>query len=534
VAKVTGASYEGPLTTRAARIVRVLTRHGVRDLFVPGEDEAATHARARRLRLALEELGPTFAKLGQLLSTRPDLLPQAFVEEFARLQDDVTPLSEEEAVSVMEQELGIPWEDVFDSIEAQPLAAGTIGQVHRATLENGERVVVKVQRPAAEQEILKDLGLLELLAEKTAGRAVFRRVVDIPAVVEHLSASLRRELDFALEAENVERLRAVLTPYDRLDVPRVYEALSTSRLLVLEEVQGVPVLKAADSPARREAARQLLESYYRQVLSDGFFHADPHPGNLLWWREKIYFLDLGMVGEVGPELRETLLLLLMAFWQEDVAFVADAVLLLAGEEQRPDLDIGAFEAELGELLAHYRHASLQEIQLGPVLQGITGIAAQHGVRRPASLALTGKALAQMQLAAAELDPSLDPFSVAGRFFVRLLAERVRAAANPQRVFYEARKFQVRTTRFVEAVERLSGTRPGPRLQVEFRGTDPLEETIRRAGRRLALAITAGAAILASGITAASAEAADWIPVTLAGAGGAVLVGLLVDIARTRR
>jgi ubiquinone biosynthesis protein len=270
------------------------------------------------------------------------------------------------------------------------------------------------------------------------------------------------------------------------------------------------------------------------VLSDGFFHADPHPGNLLWWREKIYFLDLGMVGEVGPELRETLLLLLMAFWQEDVAFVADAVLLLAGEEQRPDLDIGAFEAELGELLAHYRHASLQEIQLGPVLQGITGIAAQHGVRLPASLALTGKALAQMQLAAAELDPSLDPFSVAGRFFVRLLAERVRAAANPQRVFYEARKFQVRTTRFVEAVERLSGTRPGPRLQVEFRGTDPLEETIRRAGRRLALAITAGAAILASGITAASAEAADWIPVTLAGAGGAVLVGLLVDIARTRR
>jgi nucleotide-binding universal stress UspA family protein len=284
---------EGRLLGRAAQIGRVLTQYGL-----DARRAASTSERASRLRTALEELGPTFAKLGQILSTRPDLLPPEVVEELAKLQDHVAPLPEAEVVRLMEEELRVPWEDVFESIDSEPLAAGTIGQVHRATLESGERVVVKVQRPRAREEIMRDLGLLELFAEKALAREALRGTVDIPALVEHLSHSLRRELDFLQEAANVERMREVLEPYDRLDVPRLYPDLSTSRLLVQEFIDGVPLLRAPDGEERRDAARQLLEAFYRQLLADGFFHADPHPGNLLWSNGTIYFLDLGMVGEL--------------------------------------------------------------------------------------------------------------------------------------------------------------------------------------------------------------------------------------------
>ncbi|HEX8100274.1 MAG TPA: AarF/UbiB family protein, partial [Actinomycetota bacterium] len=306
---------EGHLLGRAADIGKVMAKLGVREVFTrsrPG-DEETTRTRARRFRMALEELGPTFAKLGQMLSTRPDLLPAEFVEELSTLQDHVPPMGEEEVVRVMEQELGVPWEDVFESIVARPLAAGTIAQVHRATMADGERVVVKVQRPNARQDIMRDLGLLKMFSEKTAERQAFRSVVDMGAIFEHLSASLQRELDFRQEARNIEKMRQVLTPYPRLDVPRVFTDFSTDRLLVLEEIQGVPIRQATEGAARKEAAHQMLESYYRQILTDGFFHADPHPGNLMWWNDKIYFLDFGMVGELGADVRELLILLLMSF-----------------------------------------------------------------------------------------------------------------------------------------------------------------------------------------------------------------------------
>jgi len=314
----------------------------------------------------------------------------------------------------------------------------------------------------------------------------------------------------------------------------VYEDLSSARLLVMEEIQGVPIRQAPQVDARAEAARQLLESYYAQILKDGFFHADPHPGNLLWWQDTIYFLDFGMVGEVGPEVRELLILLLMAFWQEDVAFLSDVTLMIAGEDQRADLDLASFQAELGELLAKYRHLSLTDIQLGPILQEITEISIRHDVRLPASLALTGKALAQMQLATAELDPTLDPFSVAGSFVMKGLLGRVRESADPKRIFYEAQKLKVRAGRLIEAVERLAGSRPGPKLTVNFRGTERLEDTIRRAGRRLALALSAGGALVATAITASSIHVALWVPITLGVLGGALTLGLVADLLRRRR
>jgi ubiquinone biosynthesis protein len=519
---VTTHEVDGRLLGRAAHIARVLGKYGLKER---GSADVPLRERAHNLRSALEELGPTFAKLGQILSTRPDLLPPEVIDELSTLQDQVPPLTEAEVVSVMEEELGVPWEDVFESIDPEPLAAGTIGQVHRATLETGEPVVVKVQRPGAKDEIMRDLGLLELFAQKAEHRAAMRRLVDIPAVIDHLSESLKRELDFRQEAANIARLREVLGPYSRLDVPGVYEQLSSSRLLVLEFIDGVPVRQAPDVPEKRGAARQLIESYYRQVLVDGFFHADPHPGNLLWSEGKVYFLDCGMVGEVEPRVRELMLLLVMAFWQEDDAFLAEIVLQLSGQDV-PDLDFEAFQREIGGLFEGVRGQSLTEIQLGPVLQGITEVSAGHDVRLPASLALTAKALAQMQLAAAELDPELDPFSVVGRFLLKTFAGRIRQSADPKRLFYEAQKVRVRFTRFVESIERMTGARPGPRFQVDFPAMASLETSIRRAVRRLALAAGAAATIVATGFSAASPDAPAWLPTTM-GIGAAVLSGLLI-------
>src|SRR6058998_2299229 len=453
---------EPHLAARGTRIATVMAKHGVKALFGrPGEDGATgRRGQARHLRSALEELGPTFAKLGQVLSTRPDLLPTEFIEELATLQDNVPPLTEEEVVRVMEQELGVPWEDVFDTIDPAPLAAGTIAQVHRATLTGGERVVVKVQRPTAREEIEQDLALLELFAEKVSDRPGLKQVIDMGAVFEHLSGSLHRELDFRQEASNIERMAEVLKAYSRLEVPGVDAGLSTSRLLVMEEIQGTPISKAPQGPERKEAARQLLESYYKQILVDGFFHADPHPGNLMWWKDTIYFLDFGMVGEVGADMREQLMLLLMAFWQEDVGFLTDVSLMLAGAIDRSDLDVTKFQEEIGELMAKYRTSSLADIQLGPILQEMTEVSIRHDVPLPASLALTGKALAQMQLATAQLDPELDPFDVAGRFLMRSVLAQMGGKLDPKALFYQSQRLKVRFLRMVEAIERLIGARPG--------------------------------------------------------------------------
>jgi ubiquinone biosynthesis protein len=526
---------EGRLLGRAWRIGRVMVKAGVRELLTRSQpdDEEAMREAARRFRTALDELGPTFAKLGQILSTRPDLLPPPFMEELASLQEQVTPLIEAEVVSVMEQELGVPWEDVFEGIDAEPLAAGTIAQVHRATLESGERVVVKVQRPTAEQDILQDLGLLEMFAQKAAERPALRQVFDVPAIVAHLSASLRRELDFGHEAANILRMHEVLEPFPRLDVPDVYEEYSTPRLLVMQEIQGVPVRETPYGPAREEAARQLLESYYHQVMTEGFFHADPHPGNMKWWKEKIYFLDLGMVGEVDAELRELVLLIMLAFSQRDAAFLSEVVLMLADADSDV-VDVAAFRDDLERLIGRYRDLSLRELRLGPMLQEVTEISVRRNVRVPASLALMGKAFGQMQMAAAELDPTLDPFSVAETFVLRNTLRQLAGSLDPKKVFYETQKARIRLVRLLEAVEGSVGARPGARLQVDFRGTEPLEESITWASRRLSLALGLGGALVGAAVTANAERVPRWVPALMGTVGSALAAGLLVDRSRRRR
>jgi predicted unusual protein kinase regulating ubiquinone biosynthesis (AarF/ABC1/UbiB family)/nucleotide-binding universal stress UspA family protein len=532
--KVDIPSFEPRLVARATHIATVMAKHGLKELFgQSGErDVIIRRQQAKRLREALEELGPTFSKLGQVLSTRPDLLPVEYIEELALLQSHVPPMPESEVVRVSEQELGVPWEDVFESIDPKPLAAGTIAQVHRATLENGDRVVIKVQRPTARAEIEQDLALLEVFAEKVGKRPALNQVIDMEAVFKHLSTSLQRELDFRQEADNIGRMQGVLADYHRLAVPAVHRDLSTSRLLVMEEIQGIPIKQAPAGSERVEAARQLLESYYKQIIVDGFFHADPHPGNLMWWKDRIYFLDFGMVGAIGADLREHLLLMLMALWQEDAAFLTDVTLMMTGAVNRRDLDVQKFQSEVGNVMAKFRSADLSEMQIGPILQEMSVVSLRHGVPLPASLTLAIKALAQVQLATAELDPTLDPFEVAGKFLMRSVVKRMGTVLNPKTLVYQSLKFKVRAMRVIEAVETLVGARAGEKLVVNFRAST-LEDMVHRTGRRLVLGLTAAASILASGLTVTSTGVADWVPITFGIVAGLLTIGLVIDLLRGR-
>ncbi|MDL1864895.1 universal stress protein [Betaproteobacteria bacterium PRO5] len=527
-------SFKPRLGARATHIAAVMAKHGLTELFSQSDpDISIRRQQARRLRSALEELGPIFSKLGQVLSTRPDLLPIEYIEELVLLQSRVPPMTESEVVRVSEQELGVPWEDVFKSFDPNPLAAGTIAQVHRATLETGDRVVVKVQRPTARADIEQDLALFEMFAEKVGKRPALNQVINMEDVFKHLSTSLHRELDFRQEANNIERMRTVLADYDRLAVPSVHWDLSTSQLLVMEEIQGIPIKQAPAGPERIQAARQLLESYYKQIIVDGFFHADPHPGNLMWWKDRIYFLDFGMVGAVGADLREHLLLMLMALWQEDAGFLTDVTLMMTNAVNSSDFDVARFQSEIGEVMAKYRAASLAEMQIGPLLQEMSTVSLRHGVPLPASLTLATKALAQVQLATAELDPALDPYDVAGKYLMRLMVKRIGAALNPKTFVYQSQKLKVRTLRVIEALENLVGVRPGgPKLVVNFKANS-LENIVRHTGRRLALGLTAAASILASGLTTMSTVVAEWVPVTFGAVAGLLTLGLVIDLLRGR-
>jgi predicted unusual protein kinase regulating ubiquinone biosynthesis (AarF/ABC1/UbiB family) len=302
---------------------------------------------------------------------------------------------------------------------------------------------------------------------------------------------LRRELDFRREADNLERMHELLVPFSRLDVPRVYRELSSERLLVMEAIDGGPLRDAPPGDDRVEAAGQLLESYCAQVLIDGFFHADPHPGNLLWRDGRIYLLDLGMVGELDSDLRAKTILLLLAFWRGDAEFLGDVLMMLSDEPRTEPVDRDALTAELAVAIERFRGDSLANMDIGAMLLGVLQVATRHSIRLPPALALSGKAFTQMQLAVAQLAPSLDPFALASKFLVRNARRQALEQIDPQRLYYSFQKLMLRSSRLVEAVERASGARPGPGVQVTVSGTHGLERAVERAGRRVAVVAAGG-------------------------------------------
>jgi predicted unusual protein kinase regulating ubiquinone biosynthesis (AarF/ABC1/UbiB family) len=239
-----------------------------------------------------------------------------------------------------------------------------------------------------------------------------------------------------------------------------------------------------------------------------------------------------MVGELGAELREVVILLMLAFAREDPQFLAETMLLLAGDDRRADLDLESLEHDFAEFIQRFRIGSLRDIEIGPMLDGLLRIASRRGIRLPASMALSAKAFGQMQLAVTKLDPTLDPFRIIGRFLLRNVGTRVAKHADPQRLYYDIEKLKLRVVRFVDAVERAAGARPGQKLQVDFIGAVPIEDAIRGAGRRLALSAGAAAGLVGAALTAA-AGTAGWIPITFGAVAGAFGAWLGLDLTRAR-
>jgi ubiquinone biosynthesis protein len=519
--------------TRAAEIARVLGPELIRQLSgrllrSDGDPEGP-----RRLREALERLGPTFSKLGQILSTRPDLLSEDYLAELALLQSDVPPMSEAEVVSVMEQELRVPWEDVFASIEPEPLAAGTIGQVHRARLADGHRVVVKVQRPSAAPLVERDLALLGAVVRPVSRSALVRRVIDVRSLVEQVTDSLRRELDFAEEARNLDRMAEILARSRGVAVPACDHELSTPRLLVMDEVvDGVPLAEAPPGPERIEATRELLQVYYRQVLDEGFFHADPHPGNMLWADGKIWLLDLGMVGRLDAQTRRRFMLVLLAFAQGDVELLADVSLDVSGMDDVADVDMDAYRTDLSAVIESVQGRSLGEIRLVELLNRLTAISVQHGVALPSEFVMVAKALGQVELTVSELAPDLDPMEEARRFFLRSIMHRLAGRLDPGQLVYEAERLRYRLGQFGEGVATVSGSRPGRRLEVRF-SSARLERKLVGAGRMVALGLGAGLTWVAATQATSSERVDPRLARSLQGLAGGLSAWFATEVARNR-
>jgi ubiquinone biosynthesis protein len=393
--------------TRVARrthLLRVLREFGVVGTRPETRDGAV------RFREALEELGTTFVKLGQLLSSRPDLLPDVYIDELTKLVDDVPALPFEPMRRVIDEEIGL---DEFASIEERPLASASIAQIHAALLKTGRPVAVKVRRPGIVEQVELDLELLRATASLVEKRSGTARLLQLRALADELEQHLRAELDFVEEAHNAELVAEVLADYDGdLFVPQVVHPYVTEQVLVMDRVEGAKVEDGVALPPERarELARTFFRAYIRQVTVKGLYHADPHRGNVLLTPDgRLALLDFGLIGRLDDDTRTSLALLLLAVAQNRADDVADLILTLSLTD--PESDEAGFVHDLRRKLPRYHWRPLSGIRTGEGLADLQRLCLQHGISLPTSFALVGKTLSQAESIARTLDPELDPVAV---------------------------------------------------------------------------------------------------------------------------
>ncbi len=424
---------------RYRRIVTVLARHGFgsileilqihRRLSLPQrllKQKAPDQIRpAAHLRLALEELGPTFVKLGQILSTRPDLLPPEYIHELSKLQDTVPPVPWEEVRALIQEELEQPPEQVFAHLDPTPMAAASLAQVHPAVLPDGSEVVIKVQRPHIQETINDDLEILAdmaLLAKNTA----LNDLVDPIAVVEDFAFILRNELDYRREGRNADRFRESFASEPTLYIPTVYWQFTTNRVLVLERLHGIKINNiAAIDEADYDRHRIALHSariIVKEVLEDGFFHADPHPGNFVVMPDEVIgAMDFGMVGYLRKRDRLNLIRLYSVSVMLDADGVVDQLTRMGAAET--DVDKPGLARAISRLLGKYNGMPLKDIRAGEVVEEIMPIAYRFHLSLPSDLWLLGKTLAMLEGTGLQLDPDFDIFTISEPFIKRLLAQQ---------------------------------------------------------------------------------------------------------------
>lgn len=505
---------------RYQHIVRVLLSHGLGGLVAPfdprgrgraqeaaaeqANDRSSGRIRAIHLRRAFEELGPTFVKLGQILSTRVDLLPPEYIEELEKLQDNVPAEDGSAIIALVERELAAPLDSLFATFDPEPIASASIGQVHAATLNDGRSVVVKVQRPNVQRIIHQDLAILADVARFGEGRSEFLRHHKVTELVHEFSWTLRGELDYLHEARTMERFARAFAAEPGVRIPCVVEEMSTSRVLTMERVDGIAIdniVAIADAGHDPKAlVRGVILMLARGILDIGLFHADPHPGNFAVDADgALVVYDFGMVGSVDERLREKLLLLVVAVTDRDAQRIVDEIAQLGVVGS--GWDRKAMERDIAHLVAQYVGVPLAQLPLIMIINDVMSMLRRYELRLPSELSLLAKTATMAESLARSLDPQMNVIAVV-RPIVRQSMQR----------FYSFDYWKDRLKYRPLEIALLGAALPGYLQRIFTRidqndlafhvQVDELDRTlgtIERLVNRLALAIITGAGYIALGM-----------------------------------
>lgn len=471
---------------RLRQIVGVLVRHGFGEVIgrtalgslVAGKSEAQKNQSVgERVRLVVQDLGPSFVKLGQIVSTRPDLVPADVIVELKKLQDRVPPVPFAEIKVVIEADVARSIFDLVEWIDEEPLASASIGQVHRARikLDDGaiKEVVLKIQRPNIKQTIERDLELLHLLAGAIERAIPESRLYQPAKMVAEFDRAITAELDFGLEADHAERFAKNFEGMPYVRFPKVYRGHSGKRVLALEFFKGLKVYDAIAQGYDGEAiTRAMLTITIKSIFEDGFFHADPHPGNILIMGTPeapvIGLIDLGLVGRLTPQLRDKTIDLMVAAVQEDPRGLADALLQIGTPTKK--VDRAAFEAEVATLSEKYLGRQMKEIEVSALIRDLVQGSQKYGLEIPPDFLMVGKSIMTMEGVGKEIAPDFDLYREMKPYFLKLLAQRY----SPERMLPELlrslSRISVAATDFpIQSQEILEDLRQG---RLEIRTRDP--------------------------------------------------------------
>jgi predicted unusual protein kinase regulating ubiquinone biosynthesis (AarF/ABC1/UbiB family) len=439
----------------------LISKAGLEESVLPGELESATAASADELAADLERLGPTFIKLGQLLSTRGDLLPEAYLEALSRLQDSIEPFKFEEIERIVTSELGVRISKAFSDFDPTPIAAASLAQVHRATMRDGRSVVVKIQRPNIRELIVDDLEALGEIAEFLDAHTELGKRYEFANMLTDLRKSLLRELDFTIESQNLIAIAENLDEFENIVIPDPVEDFTTTRVLTMEYIPGKKITQL--SPIRLVEidalglADELFRAYLKQILIDGLFHADPHPGNVfLTPDDQIGLLDLGMVGRVTRAFQNNLLRLLLAISEGRGDEAAEAAIKMG--EPKEGFDRTAFTRRVGDLVAENRDAVLSRMNAGKVTLEITRISADCWFRLPSEFTMIAKTLLNLDKVVYTLDSSFDPNVIIRERATEILERNIIRSMSPSNLLAGAvdvkefaEKLPSRVNRILDAI-----------------------------------------------------------------------------------
>ncbi len=475
---------------------------------------AQPYTRPEHVRMALEELGATFIKLGQILSTRTDLLPPEYQAEFAKLQDAAPTIPIEVVREAIGAELGQPIEAVFATFDPVPLAAASIGQAHAATLLDGTEVVVKIRRPGVVEQIEEDLEILQNLAATASRSSEFASQYDPVGLAQEFAQTLRAELDYLREGRNVERFAANFAADETVHIPRIFWEVTTARVLTLERIHGIKINDLATLDAagidRAVVAERAARIILKMVFEDGFFHADPHPGNFfIEPGGRIGLIDFGMVGTIDERTQERLVKLLLAVTSQDADRLADAFLELGVSQQQVDRSL--LGRDLEHLVSRYYGQALGAIKLGPMLEEMLTIVRHHHLRLPTNLALLIKTVAMNEGLGTQLDPEFRLTSVLVPYAQRLMLCQFSPFFWTRRLGQAGLDAAWLGIELPQQLRRVLGELERGDLDIGMRPTDvePVMRRFERLVNRLVLAMVLAAFIIGLAMLMSSYHPSGW-------------------------